>query len=233
MVADARLEQALRQLPRTAPFPCPYRSDRWAQYQELYWGARDGKMPGAAYQSLMDARFRRAGSLFYRPDCEHCQLCVPLRIPVEQFQPTRSQRRAWRRNSDVAVQWGTPEMTAEKFGLYTRYVTSRHFDGPMAEDAADEASLRSFLYDSPTETIEGTYRIGSRLVGFGICDVTPSALSTVYFCFDPAEERRSLGVYSTLAEIEQARATRRQYYYFGYWVSGCRKMEYKRLFGPH
>lgn len=137
-----------------------------------------------------------------------------------------------RRNGDVHVQWDAPEFTDEKVDLYRRYLEGRHPDGPMAEDAS-AGSLWSFLYESPARTIEATYRVGGRLIGVGTCDATPIALSTVYFYFDPAESRRSLGLFSSLMEIQYARQHELRYYYLGYWVPGCRKMEYKAALGDH
>ena len=232
MGLERSLDQVLALLPVSQPFPCPYLIDRFARHQAFYWDPSDGELPPPLYQRLMDSRFRRSGRLFYRPACEGCSLCIPVRIEVSNFRPSESQRRVMRRNRDVCIEWAPPEFSDEKVGLYTRYLDGRHADGPMAEDAS-AGSLRSFLYDSPSDTIEATYRVDGRLIGVGICDVTPAALSTVYFYFDPAESRRSLGIFSSLSEIQYAREQSLQHYYLGYWVPGCRKMEYKAELGAH
>jgi len=232
MGLERSLDQALALLPVSQPFPCPYLNDRRARHQALYWDPSDGDLPPSLYQRLMDSRFRRSGRLFYRPVCEGCSLCIPVRIDVADFHLSDSQRRVMRRNRDVRIDWAPPELSDEKVELYSRYLLGRHADGPMAEDCSAD-SLRAFLYDSPTATIEATYRVDSRLIGAGICDFTPTALSTVYFYFDPAESRRSLGIFSSLAEIQYTREQGLQHYYLGYWVRGCRKMEYKAELGTH
>jgi arginine-tRNA-protein transferase len=89
------------------------------------------------------------------------------------------------------------------------------------------------LYDSPTETIEGSYWLGDKLIAVGICDLTPIALSSVYFFFDPEEAQRSLGVFSALVEMDYATQLGLPFYYLGYWVPGCRKMDYKAGFADH
>lgn len=227
---DSELSHALDLLPLDDPHPCPYLPGRLARLQGFVWTPSDGSMPSGLYQRLMDQRFRRAGSFFYRPNCDGCAECVPIRIAVSGFTTNRWERRALRRNGDVRVDWKKPRLTPVKARLYSRYLESRHPEGLMT---ADTRSLRDFLYSSPLDTIEAEYSVGDRLIAAGICDLTPSSLSTVYFYFDPDESRRSLGVYSTLVEIEEARRRGLEYYYLGYRVKGCRKMEYKARLGPH
>jgi arginine-tRNA-protein transferase len=231
MGVERSRDQILALLPVSQPFRCPY-LPRLARHQALYWNNSDGEFPPRLYQRLMDARFRRSGRLFYRPACDDCSLCIPVRIDVQLYQPSKSQRRVARRNEDIAVHWSIPSLTDEKIELYARYLQGRHPDGPMAQESSAE-SLWSFLYDSPTKSIEATYRVRDRLVGAGICDVTSTALSTVYFYFDPEESRRSLGTFSSLMEIRHARELGLQHYYLVYLVPGCHKMEYKAALGDH
>jgi arginine-tRNA-protein transferase len=176
----------------------------------------------------MDHGFRRSGRIFYQPYCAACRECQPLRVPVSTFTPTKSQRRAARRNEDVLVEAGAPAPSAEKFQLYSRYIAQRH-----DKDSDDPESFVEFLYESPTDTLEFTYRApDGRLIGVGICDLTPEALSSVYFFFDPDESCRSLGVFSALEEIAAARRLGRAFYYLGFWVANSPKMSYKNRFGP-
>lgn len=121
-----------------------------------------------------------------------------------------------------------PKPTAEKFELYRRYVAERH-----GERDASVESFIDFLYTSPIDTIEFTYRTrDDQLLAVGLCDASASSLSSVYFYFDPAESRRGLGTFGVLVEIEHARSRGISYYYLGYWIEGCRAMRYKKDFGP-
>lgn len=209
----------------SAPYSCPYLPGRTAVSR----GFRCDAVPGWAYQALMDAGFRRSGRVFYQMACPGCRACVPLRVPAATFRPSRSQRRVWRRNGDLDVSFGPPRLTREKVDLYRRYLAARH-DRQMS---GDREELEDFLYRSPTETLEACYREpGGRLVGVGICDRTPTALSTVYFFFEPDADRRSLGTFSSLVEVRAARTLGLPHYYLGYWVAGCPKMGYKSAFRP-
>lgn len=123
----------------------------------------------------------------------------------------------------------SPDMTAEKVELYDRYLTHWH----NRPGDASEDSLREFLYDSPVNTLEFSYRDATgKLLAVGICDVNAFALSSVYFFFDPAERKRSLGVYGAVKEIEWARSLGIRYYYLGYYVRDCAAMNYKADYKP-
>jgi arginine-tRNA-protein transferase len=182
------------------------------------------------YHEFMDRGFRRSGDFFYQPVCRGCRACVPIRIAVPSFLPSKSQRRCLRRDADLKVTCGRPEPTREKYELYRRYQQQWH----RADMDHGEVSFISFLYESPVDTIEFCYRdAAARLIGVGLCDICSHSLSSVYFFHDPAERRRSLGTFSILTEIEHARRAGIPYYYLGYWVKGCRRMNYKAAFRPH
>jgi arginine-tRNA-protein transferase len=213
--------------------PCSYLPARSATSR----GFVVGEMPGAVYHRFMDAGFRRSGKLMYQPVCRGCRTCVPLRVPVQSFQPSKSQRRACRRNGDLSIGVDLPKATQEKFDLYRRYTTEWHGKSP-ADDSGGDAdggweTFESFLYDSPVDTVEFCYRDpAGRLLAVGICDICPQSLSSVYFYFDPAESQRSLGTFGAIYEIEFAQTQGIPSYYLGYWVSGCAAMQYKASFRP-
>lgn len=206
------------------PHPCPYLPDRTARCEFTLVN----RLSPAGHRRLMDAGFRRSGDVVYRPVCPSCRECVPIRVPVAAFRLSRSQRRVDRRNADVTVRIGRPECTDEKWRVYTAYLRDQH-DGTM--DDGREA-FRAFLYDSPTSTIEMTYWIDGRFVAAGIVDDCRDALSSVYFYFDPAWARRSLGVFGALCEIRECRRRDKAFWYVGYYVRDCRRMNYKAQFQP-
>jgi arginine-tRNA-protein transferase len=191
-------------------------------------------MPENVYQDLMDAGFRRSGRMVYQPVCRGCRACVPIRVPVARFRPGKSQRRCARRNADLHVTVARrPVPTDEKFALHRRYMSQWH----GAREPESRGEFEAFLYESPVDTIEFTYRAGGAtgpLLAVGICDVCPPrSLSSVYFWFDPAQARRGLGTYGALVEIERARAVGLEHYYLGYWVRACAAMSYKCAFRPY
>lgn len=206
--------------------PCSYLPGRVAQ---MRWLAA-GKVDPLVYERFMDAGFRRSGRMIYQPICRGCRSCIPIRVPVDRFKPNKSQRRCLRRNSDISVSIDEPIVTDEKYELYQRYVLAWHDHQPGETSRED---FERFLYDSPVSTIEFSYRDQTgQLLAVGICDVTPSALSSVYFYFEPTVSRRSLGTYGALGEITHAQSMNLPRYYLGYWISGCSSMDYKSCFRP-
>lgn len=210
---------------RLDPHPCAYLPGRTAREAVCVLPVQTGR----AYEALLRRGFRRAGQIFYRPACPGCAACVPLRVPVEGFRPSRSQRRVWRRNRDVRVTLRRPACDPQRFELFCRHQDAqfgRRMCGSLEE-------LREAVFDSPIESLELDYRLDGRLVGVGVVDLCPDALSSVYFFFDPAHARRSLGTLSVLVEIDLARQWGRRWWYAGYWIRECPSMAYKAAFGPH
>jgi len=215
-------------LPQTPLHPCPYLPGRQAQERAFLADRLDGEV----YHELMDRGFRRSGDLFYAPDCPGCRLCVPLRVPVDGFRPSRSQQRVLRRNRDVQTVVRRPTFTAATWELYRRYLQFQHGRGDEpGNDSA--ASLEAHLYTPVVDTVEVLYQLGERTVAISLLDVCSRSVSAVYHFFDPDHAARSLGVFSALHEIAWARAQGIAHYYLGYWIEGAATMHYKANFRPH
>lgn len=204
--------------------PCPYLPDRLSRNLAF----RASHLPSGIYQSLMDLNFRRSGTIFYRPACRTCRQCQELRVPVGEFKLNRTQRRCWTRNQDIAAEIGLPEPTREKYELYRRYIRVRH-DRQMDNSWK---GFVEFLYESPVLSLEVVYRCKGRLVGVGLIDVEPLAVSTLYCMFDTDETKRSLGVFNILWTIEYCRRQGIPYLYLGYYIHDSSKMNYKLAFRP-
>jgi arginine-tRNA-protein transferase len=187
-------------------------------------------LDAARYGALLDLGFRRSGNYVYRPACGACQECRPARVPVAAFAPDRAQRRCGRDHADLrcAVE---RELDDEHYALYRRYLLSRHPGGGMDPD--DREAFHGFLSSSwGRSEILAARAARGRLLAGGVVDRVPRGLSAVYTWFDPAEERRGLGTWMILAEIERARSLGLTYLYLGYWVPGSTTMDYKRRFQP-
>lgn len=182
------------------------------------------------YAMLLRHGFRRSGEHVYRPACGACRACVPVRIPVQEFRPRRSQRRAWRCNRTLRVSERDLRFREEHFDLYRRYLTHRHHGGGM--DDPTPGQYLEFLGGRWTDVVFFEFREGPRLLAVAVADRLPGALSAVYSFFDPDFESRSLGVYCVLWQIEAARRSGREWLYLGYWIAGCRKMQYKDRYLP-
>ena len=174
--------------------------------------------------------FRRSGELIYRPHCEGCQACVPVRIPVEAFVPRRAQRRAAGRNEDVVASAHPADFNPEHFALFARYQDARHAGGTMADP--DPSSYLRFLVSRHSATTFHEFRVGGRLVGVAVVDALPDGLSAVYTFYDPSLTQRGLGTYAILWQIAETRRRGLPFLYLGYWIKDSEKMAYKARFQP-
>jgi len=167
----------------------------------------------------------------YKPHCEQCSACVPLRIPVAEFRPDRAQQRVWRRNRDLKVDSLEAAIRPEHFALYKRYLEARHPGGGM--DTSGEPEYAHFLLNPWGRTHMLAMHAADRLVAVAVTDELEDALSAVYTFFEPELPRRSLGTYAILWQIEEARRRGLKWLYLGYWIAESRKMAYKDRFHPH
>jgi len=204
---------------------CPYVPGRSA-LEEFFIA---NELHPELYHDLMDRYFRRSGTVLYRPVCPDCRECRPIRVPVADFVPSKSQRRVLRRNEDVQIRITRLRGTREKLSIYKDYLASQH-NG--RSDTAREDFAR-FLYTSCVDTVELEYRVRGRLVAGSIVDACARSLSSVYAYFDPAFSSRSLGTFSALQEIRLCSQMNIPYYYIGFYVADCPSMRYKARFKPH
>lgn len=182
------------------------------------------------YTVLADRGFRRSGKMIYRPHCERCQACVSVRIPVDIFQPNRSQRRTYNKNRDLTITSKAAKFDPEQFDLYQRYQKMRHPDGSM--DDPNPTRFLDFLINPYIKTTFYEMRLGYQLVAVAVVDHLADGLSAMYTFYDPDLGNRGLGIFAILYEIQQVRSLDLKWLYLGYWIAECEKMSYKTNFQP-
>jgi len=182
------------------------------------------------YSQLIQHGFRRSGKHCYRPHCKQCQACVACRIAVNDFVNSRSQRRCLKNNQGITITPVNASFNDEYFALYRRYLNYRHGDGSMANPSTSD--FAQFLYCDWSDTQFLELRLDKRLIGVAVTDIVSDGLSAVYSFFEPHMQKRSLGTFCILKQIDYAKQQGLNYLYLGYWIKNHSKMHYKNNFKP-
>lgn len=220
----------------TNPSPCPYIA---GQLERKVFTNLEGPDAATKHEQLNHIGFRRSQNIVYRPACESCWACIPVRVKTLDFCMKKSMRRTYNRFRTVTVAVEDASATYEQYDLLRRYLASRHATGGMADmnefDYADMVEL------SPVATRIVEYRTPSsahsknqngNLVGAALIDVLSDGLSLVYSFYRPERLYSGFGTFIILDHIVRVQKAGLPYLYLGYWVQNCKSMTYKARFQP-
>lgn len=211
----------------TQPYPCSYFPERLARAQVA---TPDFLINSRIYNKLIQAGFRRSGAFTYRPCCEHCHACVPTRIRVQEFLPSRAQRRTWRRHQRLTSTTRELYFNPAHFSLYQRYQKKRHGSGSIETNS--HTQYQDFLLQSNVNSRLIEFHEDGQLRMISIIDKLSDGFSSVYTFYDPDIPNASLGTFSILWQIKQCQELGLPYVYLGYWIKENQKMRYKSKFQP-
>lgn len=210
----------------TKTFPCSYIETELEQLLVL----QEDNIGLALFEQLLALGFRRSGGTIYKPQCPHCNACLPIRIPSFLFTPSRRQKRTLKNNRDLI--WKIVDTQAEShYELYETYINVRHKDGPMYP--ASREQYNHFIDSGWLDPIFIELWNSDRLIGVAVTDILPNSLSAIYSFFAPDEHKRSLGSLLILIQCRLAKLMHKEFIYLGYQIDESRKMNYKRDYTPY
>ncbi|WP_019530108.1 arginyltransferase [Dasania marina] len=212
---------------RTSEHPCSYLDNEMATTLFL-----DPQQPvdKTLHSALSEYGFRRSGDNIYRPHCAACQQCISARIPCLLFKPSRQQRRISKRNADLQCQEVASIDNDECYALFEKYINLRHADGDMYPTSRPD--YINFLCSKNSYSRYFSLRLQGKLIAVALADQLEQGLSAVYSFFDPDHDKRSLGTYMILWQLQESQRLKLHALYLGYWIKNCQKMRYKSSFRP-
>jgi arginyl-tRNA--protein-N-Asp/Glu arginylyltransferase len=188
------------------------------------------------YSGLIQQGFRRSGKFTYRPHCEHCRECVPVRIILKDFAPSRSQKRAYKQHQNLRTTILPVAFYEEHYELYADYQKARHANDELNQeekpDQDDAEQYRSFLCQTNVESVMVEFREGNQLKMVSVIDIVHDGISAVYTFYDASNTKTSYGTYNVLWQAAWAKNLNLPYLYLGYWIKESQKMAYKQHFKP-
>lgn len=217
-------DMLLLQKPQLSRFSqCTYLPDRMCRFE--YFFAID--LDARELEDLLSTGWRKFGEYYFRPDCGDCRRCVPLRIFVPEFRPSKGQRRVMRACADIEVRFTEPEYREEIFEIYRDHSLHR-----FGKESDPDEFIAAF-YTRSCPSLQSEYYLDGEMIAVGFIDLSREGMSSVYFVYKTAFDEYRLGTCSIIREVEHAASRNLNYYYLGYYIEENRSMAYKEHFHPH
>ena len=189
------------------------------------------KVDADTYSDLIQKGFRRSGQYVYKPQCNECSACIPIRICAKEFKRSQSQKRTLKKHSYVTAKILPLKFEEEHYSLYVHYQKNRH--RLSSETNNDIADYNDFLIKSNVDTKIIEFRSEEKLLMVTIVDQLKDGISAVYTFYDCNDSKLSFGTYSILWLLNFCKNKNLNYVYLGYWINDSKKMKYKINFKPY
>ena len=182
---------------------------------------------------FLNQGWRRFGKMFFRPQCQGCRKCIPLRVKISDFKRSKNMRKIINKNAHIEVRHCRPQTTLYGLQLHNKYHRYQRSHRQWGNQDIGPLEYNILFAEPLSFAEEHRYYDGEKLVGISYVDKLPNTLSAVYFFYDPEWSDLSPGTFSILHELAYAESLGLEYYHLGYYVAGCPSMQYKKRFLPH
>ena len=183
---------------------------------------------------LIERGYRRFGKMYFRPICEGCDECQSIKVDVDKFEFSKSQRRVIKKASFIKSYVQTPTLSQAHLDLFEKY--HLHMKGKRDwkyQETTPEHYHNSFVSGHGEFGYEVLYFDEDKLIGVDLIDVLDDGISSIYFYYDPDYEKFSLGKLSLYYQIKYAQQNSKRWIYLGYYVKECQSLSYKTHYKPY
>ena len=204
---------------------CPYLDSRIFTSKNLIVSFIDN----AGLETLLGKGYRHFGTYFFKPECKFCKECRPIRIAVDSFIFSKSEKRVLNKSRLFSVKIiDKPVESIEYFNLYKEH--KKRFKD-KAEESYDDWAGSFFANQKFNKILEVKDR--DILVAVTHLDITENIISAVYCYWNKSYKAYSPGKFSILSGIEKAMEMNIKYYYLGYYIKDNVHMSYKNNYKPN
>jgi len=185
-------------------------------------------------QDLIERGFRRFGKMYFRPVCEDCQECQSIKIDVENFSFSKSQKRIMKKSAHFESYIQTPNLSQSHLDLFKKYhLHMKDKKEWTYSDTTPEHYYQSFVTGHNEFGYEVLYFDEDKLIGVDLIDILEDGISSIYFYYDPDYSQYSLGKLSLYNQIRYAKRSGKKWIYLGYYVEECPSLSYKSEYKPY
>ena len=185
-------------------------------------------------QDLIERGFRRFGKMYFRPICGECQECQSIKIDVENFTFSKSQKRIIKKASHIKSYVQIPTLSQAHLDLFKKYhLYMKDKKEWSYSETTPEHYYQSFVTGHNEFGYEILYFDDERLIGVDLIDILEDGISSIYFYYDPDYSQFSLGKLSLYNQIKFAQRSKKKWIYLGYYVEECPSLSYKSEYKPY